>query len=109
MLPQSAQSGEPEGPRRTAPAANRGVATRTLSTPATTASIAVAAKSNSIEIEKQVKGAVTEGDFHYENGEYDEAIKSYQQGLRLDSANVKLRQRIQRAKKSKAVEAAVRQ
>jgi len=69
----------------------------------------VAARRNSLEIEKQVKGAVTEGDFHYENGEYEEAIKSYQQGLKLDSANAKLRQRIQRAKKGKAAEAAVKQ
>jgi len=109
-LPQSGQSGEQEGPRLTAPVANRRVAANSLSTPATTvASIAVPTRSNSIEIKKQVKGAVTEGDFHYENGEYDEAIKSYQQGLQLDSANVTLRQRIQRAKKGKAVEAAVKQ
>lgn len=90
--PQSAQPSVQEGPGLTAPATT-----------------AVAARSNLLEIEKQVKGAVTEGDFHYENGEYDEAIKSYQQGLRLDSANVKLRQRIQRAKKGKATEGAVKE
>jgi len=95
-VPQSAEPGVPEGPQLTAPAT-------------TVAATAVATKSRPLEIEKQVKGAVTEGDFHYENGEYDEAIKSYQQGLQLDSANVKLRQRIQRAKKGKAAEAAVKQ
>ena len=104
-LPQSVQSGEQEGPPLTAPAANRSLSTSVT----TVASIPVPARNKSIEIERQVKGAVTEGDFHYENGEYDEAIKSYQQGLQIDSANVKLRQRIQRAKKGKAVEAAVKQ
>jgi serine/threonine protein kinase len=104
-LPQSVQSGQQEGSRLTAPAPNR-----SSSTPVTTAaSSPMPARRNSIEIEKQIKGAASEGDFHYENGEYDEAIKSYQQGLRLDSANVTLRQRIQRAKKGKAVEAAVKQ
>lgn len=96
ILPQSAQPGVPDGTQLTAPAT-------------TVPAAAVAARSNSLEIKKQVKGAVTEGDFHYENGEYDEAIKSYQQGLKLDSANAKLHQRIQRAKKGKAAEAAVKQ
>jgi hypothetical protein len=68
----------------------------------------VAPRSNSLEIEKQVKGAVTEGDFHYENGEYGEAIKSYQEGLKLDRANVELRRRIQRAQKAKSTEGAVK-
>ena len=75
---------------------------------ATPASTAAAPSDNSREIEKLVKGAVTEGDFHYENGEYDEAIKSYQEGLKLDRANVTLRQKIQRAQKGKATEGAVK-
>jgi serine/threonine-protein kinase len=75
---------------------------------ATVASASVAPRSNSLEIEKQVKGAVTEGDFHYENGEYGEAIKSYQEGLKLDRANVELRRKIQRAQKAKATEGAVK-
>ena len=75
---------------------------------ATAASASVAPRSNSLEIEKQVKGAVTEGDFHYENGEYGEAIKSYQEGLKHDRANVELRRRIQRAQKAKSTEGAVK-
>jgi len=109
-LPQSAPSGEQESPQLAVPAANQRVANRSLSTPATTkALVAVAGRSNSIEIEKQVKGAVTEGDFHYENGEYDEAIKSYLEGLKFDHANAALRKRIQRAQKGKATEDAVKQ
>jgi len=103
-LPQSALSGEQESLRSAVPAANR-----SLSKPAATASIALAVRSNSIEIEKQVKGAVTEGDFHYENGEYDQAIKSYREGLKFDRANAELRKRIQRAQKGKATEGAVKQ
>jgi hypothetical protein len=104
-LPQSALSGEQESPRSVVPAANR-----SFSKPAATvASIAMAARSNSTEIEKQVKGAVTEGDFHYENGEYDQAIKSYREGLKFDRANAELRKRIQRAQKGKATEGAVKQ
>jgi serine/threonine protein kinase len=106
-VPQSAQPGAQEDPQLTAPTTNRRAATPTRAT--TAASTAVAPRTNSLEIEKLVKGAVTEGDFHYDNGEYDEAIKSYQDGLKLDRANVKLRQKIQRAQKGKATEGAVKQ
>lgn len=104
-LPQAAPSAEKESPRFAVPAANH-----SLSRPAPTdASVTLAARSNLIEIQKQVKGAVTEGDFHYENGEYDEAIKSYREGLKLDHANAELRKRIQRAQKGKATEGVVKQ
>jgi len=106
-VPRSAQPVVQEGPQLTAPAANPRVAIPEPT--AAVASTAVTPRSNSLEIEKLVKGAVTEGDFHYDNGEYDEAIKSYQQGLKLDRANVKLHQKIQRAQKGKATEGAVKQ
>lgn len=51
---------------------------------------------------------MTEGDFYYENGEYDDAIKCYQRGLKFDGANVELRQKIRRAQKAKATEGAVK-
>ncbi|HMD31824.1 MAG TPA: protein kinase [Candidatus Acidoferrales bacterium] len=56
---------------------------------------------------KEVKAAVTAGDFFYENGEYDNAIKEYEKGLKVDSTNAVLRQKIERAQRAKAAERGV--
>ncbi len=90
-----------------APATSRRAATSTG--PAAAPPTAGAARSNSLEIERRIKGAVTEGDFHYDNGEYDEAIKAYREGLKLDFANVILRRKIRRAEQGKATEGAAKQ
>jgi serine/threonine protein kinase len=40
--------------------------------------------------EKQVEAAKRQGDLYYDNGEYDKAINSYEEGLKLDSPNSQL-------------------
>jgi len=106
----AAQPGLGEGPRQTAPATNgRGAAGSGSKAVGAADATPAATKSNALEIEKRVKGAVTEGDFHYNNGAYDEAIKSYREGLKIDGASAELRQKIQRAQKAKAAEGAVKQ
>jgi hypothetical protein len=56
------------------------------------------------EVKKKVNAAITEGDFYYENGEYDRAIATYQEGLAADTSNVELSQRVQKAGNAKATE-----
>jgi hypothetical protein len=56
---------------------------------------------------KKIKGAITEGDFWFNRYQYDDAIKAYREGLKLDSTNTELRQKMERAKKAKATEARV--
>jgi hypothetical protein len=46
---------------------------------------------------KAIKSAITLGDFHFNRGEYDDAIASYQKGLQADSSNSELRQRLGKA------------
>jgi serine/threonine protein kinase len=53
---------------------------------------------------KKIKGAITLGDFYFKDGKYADAIKAYQEGLKLDPANPDLLERVQRAKKAKAAE-----
>jgi serine/threonine-protein kinase len=59
--------------------------------------------------EQKVKAALTQGDFFYNRGEYDNAINAYQEGLTLDPANPTLRARMDRVKKAKAAEGRVLQ
>jgi hypothetical protein len=40
------------------------------------------------------------GDFHVSRGEYDDAISSYQQGMKLDSSNSDLRLKLDNAIKA---------
>jgi hypothetical protein len=61
-------------------------------------------RTNAAEIQKQVNAAATEGDFYYENGEYDRAIATYQVGLGDDPGNTQLTQKIQKARNAKATE-----
>jgi cytochrome c-type biogenesis protein CcmH/NrfG len=53
---------------------------------------------------KRIKGAITEGDFWFNRYQYDDAIKAYGEGLKLDPANTELLQKMERAKKAKAAE-----
>jgi cytochrome c-type biogenesis protein CcmH/NrfG len=53
---------------------------------------------------KKVKAAITLGDSYLKDGKYDDAIKAYQDGLKLDPSNPDLLDRMERAKKAKAVE-----
>ncbi len=59
------------------------------------------------ERRKQINAASTEGDFYYDNGEYDNAIGAYQKGLNVDPSNAELRQKIQKARNAKATETGV--
>jgi serine/threonine-protein kinase len=60
-------------------------------------------------IRKKVNAAITEGDYYYDNGEYDRAIASYQRGLDADPGNAQLAQKIAKARKAKATETSVPQ
>jgi tetratricopeptide (TPR) repeat protein len=61
------------------------------------------------EIRKKVNAAITEGDYYYENGEYDRAIATYQAGLAADPGNAQLTQKIGKARNAKATEASTPQ
>jgi cytochrome c-type biogenesis protein CcmH/NrfG len=58
---------------------------------------------------KRVREAITLGDFHYENGEYDEAISSYQAALKLDPSNAEVKKKLQKAQHAKNTEANINQ
>ena len=53
---------------------------------------------------REVTAAATAGDFFYENGEYDNAIKEYEKGLKIDPSSPKLREKLRRAQHAKAAE-----
>jgi tetratricopeptide (TPR) repeat protein len=46
---------------------------------------------------RAVQSSITLGNFHFDRGEYDEAIASYQKGLELDPSNSALRQKLRTA------------
>jgi hypothetical protein len=50
--------------------------------------------------QKAVRAAITMGDFHLGRGEYDDAIASYQKGMRLDPTNSLLFQKLEAAIKA---------
>ena len=49
---------------------------------------------------KEVRAAVTLGDFHRGRGEYNDAITYYQKGLQLEPSNAELRQKLDEATKA---------
>jgi tetratricopeptide (TPR) repeat protein len=53
---------------------------------------------------RKIKAAITEGDFLFSKYRYDDAIKAYEEGLKLDPSNAELRQKLERAKNVKATE-----
>ncbi len=55
---------------------------------------------------KQIREAITLGDFYRDRGEYDNAIREYKRGLSLDPSNAELRDRIRRARNAKRAETA---
>ena len=56
---------------------------------------------------EQVAASVRQGDFYYQNGQYDNAIREYEKGLSADPTSAVLRQKIDRAKRAKATEEAL--
>jgi serine/threonine protein kinase len=80
-------------------------AARTASeTPASNVNVAPTGTAASAVDPKRIKGAITEGDFWFNRYQYDDAIKAYGEGLKLDPANTELLQKMERAKKAKAAE-----
>jgi serine/threonine protein kinase len=63
-----------------------------------------AGKATAAESAKQVNAAVQQGDVYYENGQYDNALREYEKGLKADPSSALLRQRIRRAETAKATE-----
>jgi serine/threonine-protein kinase len=53
---------------------------------------------------KAVKARIAEGDFYLKRGEYDSAIASYAEGLKLDPTNTELKDDIAKAKKAQDIE-----
>lgn len=51
--------------------------------------------------EKTVNATISLGDLYFQNGEYDNAIKEYQQGLQADPSNAALQDKLSRARKAK--------
>jgi serine/threonine protein kinase len=60
------------------------------------------------ELQKKISAAKTEGDLYFENGEYDNAISAYQNGLKADPTNAELLQKIQKARNAKATEVRIK-
>jgi hypothetical protein len=60
----------------------------------------VASETKSETNKAQVKAAITEGDFYYENGEYEKALGTYLGGLQKAPGNLMLQQRLKRAQKA---------
>ncbi len=58
---------------------------------------------------KKISGAIAMGDLYYDRGEYNDAIREYQNGLNLDPSSTDLRNKLQRAQKAKAAEERVLQ
>jgi serine/threonine protein kinase len=68
----------------------------------------VASKIESGERQKRIRSAATEGDFFYDNGDYERAIKSYQEGLTLDPTNLQLKNKMLRTRNASAAERQVK-
>jgi serine/threonine protein kinase len=97
----------PESPQRTAPA-NQGVqrapAHAASETPPSGVNVTPTGPPASTVDPKKIEAAITLGDSYFKDGKYDDAIKAYQEGLNLDPSNPDLLDRMERAKKAKAVE-----
>jgi serine/threonine-protein kinase len=97
----------PESPQRTAPA-NQGIQRappHTASeTPPGGLNVARTGPAASMVDTRKIKAAIILGDSYFKDGKYDDAIKAYQDGLNLDPSNPDLLDRMERAKKAKAVE-----
>ena len=56
-----------------------------------------------------MEAAKKQGDYYYDNGEYNNAINAYQRGLTLDPSNAQLLRALRRAQTAKATEEKVNQ
>jgi serine/threonine protein kinase len=75
-----------------------------VETPAATSPSPTKSETNAADRRKQVEKAKRQGDTYYDNGEYDNAINSYQSGLKLDPSSASLRKALRRAQTAKAAE-----
>ena len=72
--------------------------------PAPTAPSPTGTETDPAARQKQVEAAKRQGDNYYLQGEYDNAINTYQGGLKLDPSNAQLLQALRRAQTAKAGE-----
>jgi len=56
------------------------------------------------DVRSAIRGAITEGDWHVGRGEYQEAIQTYQDALKLDPANEQLKEKIRTAQSAREAE-----
>ncbi len=75
-----------------------------VETPAPTSQSPAESEIDAADRRKRVEAAKSQGDNYYENGEYDEAINSYQEGLKRDPPNTQLLKALRRAQTAKAAE-----
>jgi serine/threonine-protein kinase len=97
----------PESPQRTAPAGQgiqRAPARAASQNPPGAANVGPTVQAASTVDAKKIKAAIALGDSYLKDGNYADAIKAYQEGLNLDPSNPELLERMERAKKAKAVE-----
>jgi serine/threonine protein kinase len=64
----------------------------------------VTAKSTPGASTRAIKAAIALGDFHYDRGEYDDAITEYRRGLEADPSNSVLQTKMRRAQRAKEAE-----
>ena len=58
---------------------------------------------------QKVSASIKMGNFYFDRGEYDNAIREYESGLTLNPSNATLRNGLERARKAKAAEERVLQ
>jgi serine/threonine-protein kinase len=87
-----------ESPRRPAPEPNRPSKVPPVDSGSSTGRIA-GRESAATQQQKQIQTAKAAGDLLYSDGRYSEAVRAYQEGLRLDKSNQELQERADRARR----------
>jgi cytochrome c-type biogenesis protein CcmH/NrfG len=100
-----------ENPQRESGGSLTGTGQQTpgVQTPAPTAPSPTGSETHAADRLQQIEAAKRQGDNYYDNGEYDNAINAYQEGLKLDPSNPQLLQALQRVQRAKATENNVNQ
>jgi eukaryotic-like serine/threonine-protein kinase len=82
-----------------------GQQTPAVETPAPASPSPLKDEADAAERRKQVEAAIRQGNNYYENGDYNNAIRVYQGGLKVDPANAQLLYVLRRAQHAQATEA----
>jgi tetratricopeptide (TPR) repeat protein len=75
-----------------------------VETPAPTSKSTIGSGTDAAGIRMAVETAKRRGDNYYYNGEYDKAVDTYHEGLKLDPSNAQILKALQRAETAKAAE-----